>query len=120
MCGIVGLLIKRPAQRELLGRWIAPMLVCMGERGPDSAGLATFSSPQGDALRYSLFTHDEAFNWNDLALDLARSIDHCRRAVVRPPRGVHVRRLIRRPEKLVVDPRAAGPLAVGRPVDRGL
>jgi amidophosphoribosyltransferase len=71
MCGIVGLLIKRPAQRELLGQWIAPMLVCMGARGPDSAGLATFTTPSVDTLLFSLFVHDEAFSWNDLAHNLA-------------------------------------------------
>ena len=66
MCGIVGLLIKRPEQRELLGQWIAPMLVCMGERGPDSAGLATFSSAAENARRISLFNHNQGFDWNQL------------------------------------------------------
>jgi methylamine---glutamate N-methyltransferase subunit A len=73
MCGIVGLLIKRPEQRELLGQWIAPMLVCMGARGPDSAGLATFAPATDDSFRLSLFAHDEQYSWNALASSLARA-----------------------------------------------
>ena len=42
MCGIVGLLIKDPKQRNRLGEWMVPMLVGMTERGPDSAGMAVF------------------------------------------------------------------------------
>ena len=38
MCGIVGLLLKKPALREQLGELMVPMLVGMTERGPDSAG----------------------------------------------------------------------------------
>jgi glutamate synthase domain-containing protein 1 len=40
------------------------MLTCMGERGPDSAGLAAFSCPLEDPLRrYSLYAPDRAFDW---------------------------------------------------------
>jgi glutamate synthase domain-containing protein 1 len=46
MCGIVGLLIKNPALRGQLGEWATPMLIEMGARGPESAGLAVF----GDEL----------------------------------------------------------------------
>src|SRR5674476_241503 len=42
MCGIVGLLAKKPALRERLGELMVPMLIGMTERGPDSAGLAVF------------------------------------------------------------------------------
>ena len=45
MCGIVGLLLKKPALREQLGELMTPMLVGMTSRGPDSAGVAIF----GDA-----------------------------------------------------------------------
>ncbi len=43
MCGIVGLLVKKPALREQLGELMVPMLIGMTERGPDSAGLAVFT-----------------------------------------------------------------------------
>ena len=46
MCGIVGLLVKKPALREQLGELMLPMLIGMTERGPDSAGLAVFTEPR--------------------------------------------------------------------------
>jgi glutamate synthase domain-containing protein 1 len=45
MCGIVGLLVKKPALREELGELMVPMLIGMSERGPESAGLAVFTAP---------------------------------------------------------------------------
>src|SRR5690348_3256945 len=68
MCGIVGLLVKKPSARAALGEMLAPMMVCMSERGPDSAGLAVF----GDAVpgngagprRFSLFSPDPGIDWN--------------------------------------------------------
>ena len=35
MCGIVGLLLKKPALREKLGELMTPMLVGMTSRGPE-------------------------------------------------------------------------------------
>ena len=65
MCGIVGLLVKKPELRESLGAWMVPMLIGMGERGPDSAGLAIFTSPlTGDQRKYSLYSGGTAFDWN--------------------------------------------------------
>ncbi len=41
------------------------MLVCMGDRGPDSAGLAVFSEPVAGGLRrYSLYSGTEAIDWH--------------------------------------------------------
>ena len=67
MCGIVGFAAKRPADRKRLGQLVAPMLSCMGDRGPDSAGLAVFAE-DGDpeCYRYSLFSGAEV-DWADLA-----------------------------------------------------
>ena len=75
MCGIVGLLAKKPALRERLGELMVPMLIGMTERGPDSAGLAVFTNPLPIAQRkisvYSGLTEaGSEFNWQGLALDL--------------------------------------------------
>ena len=51
MCGIVGLLVKKPALRPRLGELMVPMLIGMTERGPDSAGLAVFTEPLGENER---------------------------------------------------------------------
>ncbi len=45
MCGIVGIFSKSDAVAERLGAHIARMLVQMGDRGPDSAGLAVYRDP---------------------------------------------------------------------------
>ena len=54
MCGIVGLLVKKPELREQLGELMLPMLIGMTERGPDSAGLAVFTAPVADDRRDAL------------------------------------------------------------------
>jgi methylamine---glutamate N-methyltransferase subunit A len=64
MCGIVGLLIKKPELRSRLGELLVPMLIGMSERGPDSAGLAVFTEPVGGASRkLSLYSGGDACDW---------------------------------------------------------
>lgn len=71
MCGIVGLLLKKPQLRSQLGELMVPMLIGMTERGPDSAGLAVFTEPLGSGERklsvYSGLTEDGAhYDWHAL------------------------------------------------------
>ena len=40
MCGIIGLYLKKPELTDQIGALFAEMLICMTERGPDSAGFA--------------------------------------------------------------------------------
>ena len=49
MCGIVGLYAKTDKTREQLGTHVAAMLEEMGERGPDSAGVAFYDDSSFDA-----------------------------------------------------------------------
>ena len=64
MCGIVGLLVKKPGHRSKLGEWMLPMLIGMSERGPDSAGLAVFTEPVAKGRRkVSLYAGDHAIDW---------------------------------------------------------
>lgn len=68
MCGIVGFLAKTPRLSEHLGQLVVPMLTCMGERGPDSAGLAIFSKPLVESRRrFSLYVDDPGYDWNALS-----------------------------------------------------
>jgi glutamate synthase domain-containing protein 1 len=70
MCGIVGLLIKKPELREFLGELMVPILLGMGQRGPDSAGLAVFTETLADQSRkYSLYSGGKVFDWAALAQD---------------------------------------------------
>jgi glutamate synthase domain-containing protein 1 len=45
MCGIAGLFAKHPDVEEHLGAHLADMLERLGERGPDSAGVAIYRDP---------------------------------------------------------------------------
>lgn len=47
MCGIVGLYAKTQAVSDNLGSHVAAMLIQMGERGPDSAGVAFYDDGPG-------------------------------------------------------------------------
>ncbi len=68
MCGIVGFMARKTPLRESLGEYVVPMLTCMGERGPDSAGLAVFKEPvAADLRRFNLCIADRAFDWHMLA-----------------------------------------------------
>src|ERR1700693_4778946 len=64
MCGIVGMLIKNAAMRDQLGELMTPMLVQMGTRGPESAGLAVFRGelPEGER-KYSLHAPVWDYDW---------------------------------------------------------
>lgn len=76
MCGIVGLLVKDPKQRERLGEWMVPMLVGMTERGPDSAGMAVFGKPVAGKLRkLSLYARNAGFDWIALEKGLHQALE---------------------------------------------
>ena len=67
MCGIVGLLVKRPELREKLGALMVPMLIGMTERGPDSSGMAVFTEPVAPECRkLSLYCAEPSFDWKHL------------------------------------------------------
>lgn len=67
MCGIVGLLVKKPELRPQLGELMLPMLIGMTERGPDSAGMAVFTTPLADGRRkLSLYEAAPGFDWKHL------------------------------------------------------
>lgn len=71
MCGIVGLLVKNQTMRDKIGELMMPMLIGMTERGPDSAGMAVFTTPVGaNELKFSLYAPSMEFNWQSLAKEL--------------------------------------------------
>jgi glutamate synthase domain-containing protein 1 len=75
MCGIVGLLLKKPALREQLGALMTPMLIGMTSRGPDSAGVAIFGSAVTDSHKLSLFWGEGAADWKRLAQEMNAEFD---------------------------------------------
>lgn len=76
MCGIIGLLIKKPELRESLGALMVPMLIGMSDRGPDSAGLAVFTETLGEGDRkYSLYSGGHTIDWSLVAQDFKTEFD---------------------------------------------
>src|SRR6185436_11586025 len=72
MCGIVVLLLKKPALREKLGELMTPMLIGMTSRGPDSAGVAIFGEPvKKGSHKLSLFWSKGTPEWKRLTRDAA-------------------------------------------------
>lgn len=75
MCGIVGFLAKKPELCRSLGEQVVPMLTCMGDRGPDSAGLAVFGDPVETSLRrFSLYAPSRLFDWPTLEQQLTAQL----------------------------------------------
>jgi methylamine---glutamate N-methyltransferase subunit A len=83
MCGIVGLLVKNPALRNQLGALMVPMLVGMTERGPDSAGLAVYSTPvSARHHKLSLYSGESAVDWSALLARIAADFAHAHEIAV--------------------------------------
>jgi len=70
------LFLKDAALEPRLGAMFTPMLVEMGERGPDSAGVAIYRNPAPPgAVKLTLHHPDPAFAWDDLARTLGAHLD---------------------------------------------
>jgi amidophosphoribosyltransferase len=75
MCGIVGLYAKSTTTGAELGRLAGRMLVEMGDRGPDSAGLAVYRDPLGPGeTKLSLHSLAGAAGWDALAERLGAEV----------------------------------------------
>jgi glutamate synthase domain-containing protein 1 len=71
MCGIVGLFLKNPALQPRLGALVSPMLIGMGDRGRDSAGLAVYRDPAPDGgAKLTLRRTRTEDRWEDLQNEL--------------------------------------------------
>ncbi len=72
MCGIVGLFCKSTELEERLGQYLGAMLAQMGDRGPDSAGVAVYRDPApAGSSKLTVYCADPAFRWEPLCADLA-------------------------------------------------
>jgi amidophosphoribosyltransferase len=83
MCGIVGLYLKKQDLAEQIGEHFATMLVCMSDRGPDSAGLALYgAAPPDGFIKVTLRHEGTDYDWQSLAGRLGAHFNS--RAEVRP------------------------------------
>ena len=91
MCGIVGLFAKSPEVEESLGGHLAAMLAQMGDRGPDSAGVAVYRDPAPlGASKLTLFSPDPLEDWEALAAELGKAFGGTLEASVRASHAVIV------------------------------
>ena len=68
MCGIVGLYVKKHDLADQLGALFAEMLICMSDRGPDSAGLALYGNePPEGFIKVTLRHAADDYDWPGLA-----------------------------------------------------
>ena len=74
MCGIVGIYLKNPELRPRLGEIFSPMLMEMGERGPDSSGVVVYR--EDDAARSGkviAYDPEAGLDWDGVAAPAAAS-----------------------------------------------
>jgi glutamate synthase domain-containing protein 1 len=75
MCGIVGLFAKTPAVAEHMGEHLGRMLVELGDRGPDSAGVAVYREPaEAGWTKLSLHSAAEPYDWGTLRSEVERDL----------------------------------------------
>lgn len=60
MCGIAGLFIKNKSLEPQLGSLLAQMTSTLCGRGPDSAGFALYTQPDGDRIKLSVIGKSDA------------------------------------------------------------
>jgi glutamate synthase domain-containing protein 1 len=88
MCGIVGIYSKSPAASERLGEHLARMLVQLGDRGPDSAGIAIYRDPVGDGMcKLSVHAPDGA-DWDRVAGDVSAALGLLEHRVLGPKHAI--------------------------------
>lgn len=76
MCGIAGIYSKSPEAAEHIGASIAKMMHELGDRGPDSAGIALYREPAPDGYsKVSLWSPDPAVDWRLLVDELGVAFD---------------------------------------------
>jgi methylamine---glutamate N-methyltransferase subunit A len=89
MCGIVGLFAKTPAVSERLGEHLSLMLQELGDRGPDSAGVAFYRDPAPSGwTKLSLFSPAEQYDWSELRGELEVAFGGVAGVEVRASHGV--------------------------------
>lgn len=71
MCGIVGLFIKNPKLEKDLGSLLAPMLVEMTERGPDSAGIAVYGESVAKGMtKMTVLSINPDYSWDKFSREV--------------------------------------------------
>ncbi len=76
MCGIVGLYLKSSDREDEIGKLFAEMLICMTDRGPDSAGFALYGNdPPAGFIKVTLRHDGDEYDWSALTVALGERFD---------------------------------------------
>ena len=70
VCGIAGLFAKSPDFERALGAHLGGMLEQLGDRGPDSAGVALYRDRAERGTKLSLLVTDPTYEWPHLVTDI--------------------------------------------------
>ena len=73
MCGIVGLFLKDASLESQLGAHVAPMLVALSDRGPDSTGFAVYGTGSPGQTKFTLRGPAET-DFDEIAAQLGASL----------------------------------------------
>ncbi|MDX8438170.1 class II glutamine amidotransferase [Mesorhizobium australafricanum] len=74
MCGIVGLFLKDKALEPKLGAMLSEMLICLTDRGPDSAGIAIYGAATGNEAKITVQSPKPDRDFRGLDAELAKAI----------------------------------------------
>lgn len=74
MCGIVGLFLKDKSLEPQLGSMLTDMLITMTDRGPDSAGIAIYSSDNDGKSKLTIQSDDAGDAFDGLAETLGKAL----------------------------------------------
>jgi amidophosphoribosyltransferase len=74
MCGIVGLFIKDKILEKNLGKLLSEMLITMSDRGPDSAGIAIYSSHRSNKSKLTIQAVDPISDFAFLTDNLEKEL----------------------------------------------
>ena len=74
MCGIVGLFLKDKSMEPELGALLTDMLITMTDRGPDSAGIAIYSSEEPDNAKLTVQSDTPETDFLNLKSELEKAI----------------------------------------------
>jgi glutamate synthase domain-containing protein 1 len=88
MCGIVGLFLKDQTLQPRLGGMLADMLAKLGDRGPDSAGLAIYSGADDGIGKLTVQSAEPEEDFDNLADALGGVIGETVEIVVRDTHAV--------------------------------
>ena len=74
MCGIVGLFLKDKSLEPKLGAMLSEMLICLTDRGPDSAGIAIYGAATGNEAKITIQSAKPERDFHGLDAELAKAI----------------------------------------------